>query len=115
MRHRPCGRKSVCQEWGNCRVNSAAREDVSTLRRLGPLPRGHVHYLGLRNFRMNWSVCPRIVASNTLAVRGSAGLARIELSESNLNPAASTSRRTVEDSMRCNVSVTFAGAPGAAE
>jgi len=41
---------------------------------------------------MNWSVCPRIVWSNTLAVRGSAGLARIELSESNLNPAASTSR-----------------------
>src|SRR5205823_13880593 len=63
----------------------------------------------LRNFRMNWSVCPRIVWSNTLAVRGSAGLARIELSESNLKPAASTSRRTVEDSMRCKVSVTFAG------
>src|ERR1700681_4223169 len=75
----------------------------------------HPHYLGLRNFRMNWSVCPRIVWSNTLAVRGSAGLARIELSESNLNPAASTSRRTVEDSMRCKVSVTFAGAPRAAE
>src|SRR6202171_4871527 len=73
------------------------------------------HYLGLRNFRMNWSVCPRIVGSNTLAVRGSAGLARIELSESNLKPAASTSRRTVEDSMRCKVSVTFAGAPRAAE
>jgi len=51
--------------------------------------------------------------SNTLAVRGSAGLARIELSESNLNPAASTSRRTVEDSIRCNVSVTSAAAPGA--
>jgi len=64
---------------------------------------------------MNWSVCPRIVGSNTLAVRGSAELARIELSESNLKPAASTSRRTVEDSMRCKVSVTFAGAPGAAE
>src|SRR3979490_2227740 len=73
------------------------------------------HYLGLRNFRMNWSVCPRIVWSNTLAVRGSAGLARIELSESNLKPAASTSRRTVQDSMRCKVSVTFAGAPRAAE
>src|SRR6185437_536829 len=56
----------------------------------------HPHYLGLRNFRMNWSVCPRIVGSNTMAVRGSAGLARTELSESNLNPAASTSRRTVE-------------------
>src|SRR6202166_214693 len=38
----------------------------------------HPHYLGLRNFRMNWSVCPRIVWSNTLAVRGSAGLARKE-------------------------------------
>jgi hypothetical protein len=50
---------------------------------------------------MNWSACPRIVLSNTFAVRGSAGLARIELSESNLNPAASTSRRTVEDSIRC--------------
>src|SRR5208282_172854 len=73
------------------------------------------HYLGLRNFRMNWSVCPRIVLSNTGAVRGSAGLARIELSESNLKPAASTSRRTVEDSMRCKVSVTSAGAPRAAE
>jgi hypothetical protein len=23
-----------------------------------PPPRGHAHYLGLRNFRMNWSVCP---------------------------------------------------------
>ena len=59
---------------------------------------------------MNWSVCPRIVASNTLVERGSAGLARIELSESNLSPAASTSRRTVDASMRCKVSVTFAGA-----
>src|SRR6202040_449732 len=75
----------------------------------------HPHYLGLRNFRMNWSVCPRIVWSNTLAVRESAGLARIELSESNLNPTASTSRRTVEDSIRCKGSVTSAAAPGAAE
>src|SRR5258708_25783507 len=75
----------------------------------------HPHYLGLRNFRMNWSVCPRIVWSNTLAVRGSAGLARIELSEPNLNPAASTSRRTVEDAMRFKGSVTFAGAPRATE
>src|SRR5262249_45563090 len=70
---------------------------------------------GLRNFRMNWSVCPRIVGSNTRAVRGSAGLARIELSESNLNPAASTSRRTVEASIRCRVSVTSGAAPAAAE
>src|SRR5207249_5630565 len=25
----------------------------------------HPHYLGLRNFRMNWSVCPRIVWSRS--------------------------------------------------
>ena len=66
------------------------------------------------NFRMNWSVRPRIEGSNTPAVKGSAGLASSALSLSNLNPAASTSRRTVEGSIRCSVSVTSAGAPLAA-
>jgi hypothetical protein len=28
---------------------------------------------GLRNFKMNWSVRPRIAGSNTFAVRGSDG------------------------------------------
>src|ERR1700674_5040053 len=103
-----------------CTNSSADHAGEQTINRLTALTgtcgsTRNPDYLGLRNLRMNWSVCPRIVWSNTSDVRGSAGLARIELSESNLNPAASTSRRTVEDSMRCKVSVTFAGAPRAAE
>jgi len=59
--------------------HGAERKGEHDVARQPPFTLGdsHPHYLGLRNFRMNWSVCPRIVWSNTLAVRGSAGLARI--------------------------------------
>jgi hypothetical protein len=71
-------------------------------------------YRGLRNLKMNCCVCPWMDGSNTFMVRGSAGLSRITLSPSKTKPAASTSRRTMEGSMRCRVSVTSAEAPGAA-
>src|SRR5579863_846135 len=75
---------------------------------------GECNDQGRRNFKMNWSVFPRMLGSNTPAVCGSSGLARMALSASNLKPAASTSRRTVEGSMRCRVSVTSGGDPFAA-
>ena len=46
---------------------------------------------------------PRIDLSNTVAVCGSAGLASTVLSPWNLKPAGSTSRRTVESSMRATL------------
>ena len=70
---------------------SVARRAREVLRGRGGSPHPRTPYLGFLNFRMNWSVWPRMAASNTLAVRGSSLLRSTSLLPSNLKPAASTS------------------------
>ena len=60
------------------------------------------------------SVRPRIEPSKTLAVSGSAALARMSLSSSSTKPAARTSRLTASMSIRCTEVADVSGEPATA-
>ena len=79
-----------------------------------PFPTAGKDQSGFLNRYANWSVCPRMLGSNTIFEWSSAGFASTVLSPSSTKPAAVTSALTTAGSMRWRVLVTSADAPATA-